>query len=510
MMALRGLWVRLVATCMGAVCSSLVTIGCGADESDGGAPLSCESHVEPCDVHSAQCRQRIFDKIGCMRGHTTRTTPPRIQFIELRQLLFELQQAEADKPDPDAEATRRGLNLLGLVSTKDIDAQEAVAERLEGLAALYIPETKQVIMIEDPEADEATESASGLPADVFGMSVLAHEYVHAYQDREYDLQAFQRHMPSNFDGQLASISAVEGEAALYEYEFLFDVLERNSVDRRRVFEALVDAAEEALRDSDSPWLAARGIFPYTYGAHSAWALESDGGPEALEKLRRSKTTLSYIERRFGTFERDTPDKIPSVADADIDAGLDNVEDDDLGAWLLNAFLGRTLDLSQAQAVHAARQWSSDQVSIWRGSDDEVLVHWVIGLAEADDLENDASEEVFSFADHARTLNDLVPPVEGSTWRVSYEPGRVVITASTNATSDAVDTLHRAHAFDADNADADTSAADGGLPIASFGFKHVLAKRGASGHLGAARQVEQEQQLRRRALRKLSSLLTPSR
>lgn len=511
-MTLRSRWVWLGESCIGIVSSSLVALGCGAEEPSGGVAFSCSAHVERCDVHSAQCRQLIFDKIGCMRGHTTRTTPPPVHFVQLRQLIDELQQAEAKAPDLDAEATRRGLSLLGLVATKDIDAQEAVAERLEGLAALYIPETKQVVMIEDGDADDASESPSGLPADVFGMSVLAHEYVHAYQDREYDLQKFQRRMPSNFDGQLASISAVEGEAALYEYEFLFDVLDRTAVDRRGVFEALVDAAEEALRTSDSPWLAARGIFPYTYGAHSAWALESEGGAEALEGLRSSKTTLSYIERRFGALERDDPTPIPSSADADAGSALQKVVDDDLGAWLLNAFVSRALELPQAAALHAARQWSSDQLSVWRGNDDEVLVHWAIGLSPARDLGDAPSEEVFSFAGQRETLANLAPPVNGSAWRLSLEPDRLVITASTEADSDAVDTLHRAHRLgrvDVDAGDADGGATDAGLPLASFGYQQVPPEsRSAHGRFGSVRQVAQEQKLRSRALRKLSPLLKP--
>src|SRR5690606_3634913 len=138
------------------------------------------------------CRQRIFDKVGCMRGHSRRTTPPPIEFIKLGDLLNAVQAEEEKKPDPDAETQRRGLSLLGLVHPADVAASQAAAERLEGLAALYIPETKQVVMIEDPGGSEPSEAELGLPPPVFYMSVLAHEYVHVYQDREYDLLKFQR------------------------------------------------------------------------------------------------------------------------------------------------------------------------------------------------------------------------------------------------------------------------------------------------------------------------------
>jgi hypothetical protein len=440
-----------------------------------------------------------------MRGHSKRESPPPIEFIKLSELLTALQQEEADAPDPDAETQRQGLSLLGLVAATDIAATEAVETRVEGLAALYIPEAKQVIMIEDPGGTEPTEEALGLPVDVFKMSVLAHEYVHAYQDREYDLVKFQAAIPHNFDGQLAAISAVEGEATLYEYEFLFDVMDRPNIDRQQVFESVTDAAEEALRSNASPWIVARGIFPYTYGAHSAWLLESTAGPEGLEQLRMSTTTRSYIARRFSA-DGDPLDSALALA-PQTDAGLESVVQDDLGAWLLNGFLGQVLGDTTEEALAAAQQWSGDQVSVWRGPNSEVLTNWVIAHKPSG---SDAGVAPLPWAAKAQALTALTPPIAESGWLVSTDGDKLVITTSTNAQSEALPLLHAGQSLTSEGIDGGTLAADsdGGTALPSRRYQRVSTRvqPPAKPMAPSVARLALESDVRRRLLRRISPLL----
>ncbi len=410
-----------------------------------------------------------FSTASVVCAATKRETPPPIEFIKLSDLLAAIQAEEMETPDPDAETQREGLSLLGLVATADVAATEAAAERVEGLAALYIPEDKRVIMIEDPGGVEPSEEDLGLPVPVFNMSVLAHEYVHAYQDREYDLVQFQKQIPDNFDGQLASISSVEGEAALYEYEFLFDVMNRQDADRQSWFEALVDAAEEALAESDSPWLAARGIFPYTYGAHSAWKLTDTDGPEALEGLRQATTTRSYIERRFGALE---PNRTPGAeVSTATDAGLDQVVHDDLGAWLVNGFVSRALQATTETALYAAREWSADQVSVWRGPEDEVLIQWVVGYTPSEATTDAGAGGTWSWPTQAQVLAANDPPSDGA-WLVSDRNGTWIVTASTDANSTALPRLHQTNTLSPNDGDVTPLDADAGLALPSFTYQRT--------------------------------------
>lgn len=479
---------------------SAATFGCSDDDGSGttSTKLECPVHVQRCDVHSSQCRQRIFDYVGCVRGHSTRERQPPIEFIKLSDLLEAVQAAEMEAPDPDADAQRRALSLLGLVASSDVAATEAAAERVQGIAALYLPESKQVVMIEDPGGTEPSEEELGLPIDVFNMSVLAHEYVHAYQDREYDLGRFQSNIPDNFDGQLAAISAIEGEATLYEYEFLLDVLDRQDADRRKIFEALVDAAETTLAESDSPWLAARSIFPYTYGGHSAWSVEQTDGALGLERLRNSETTLSYLERRWGALERSG--EATRVGRAN-DAGLEKVTSDDLGAWLLNGFMGRAVTLETDEALRVARQWSSDELSVWRGPDDEVLVHWVVGYASADAANSD-----WSWAEQAQVLADRGSPIADAKWLVSNREQSLVITASTNSNGSALARLHTSNELD-ETTETMVSNADSGIPLPTFAYQRVASSVNLRPkETSLAERARRENAVRRRLFNATSSLL----
>jgi hypothetical protein len=502
----RRLWLEVRKCCVPSGLLSIVLSGCSDDPPNAAnTRVTCSSELDVCDVHSAQCRQRIFDRVGCMRGHSTRETPPPIEFIQLSELLAAIQEEEAQAPDPDAEAERRGLSLLGLVAPSDIAADEAAAERLEGLAALYIPESKQVVMIEDPDGDQPTEEQLGIPVDVFNMTVLAHEYAHAYQDREYDLTKFQRGIPDNFDGQLAGISAVEGEATLFEYEFLLDVLKRQDADRRRLFEGLVDEAERALAESDSPWLAARGIFPYTYGAHSAWSIQASKGLDGLEQLRQSTTTSSYLERRYGKLETDLSDaRVPSPADA----GLDPVVRNDLGAWLLNGFVSRALGVSVQTAIRAALQWNSDEVSVWRGPNEEVLTNWVVAFNPSTARpETDDGGVAWSWPDSATPLAEIDPPLEGSGWLVSVGSQALTITTSTDRESSALERLHQGEKPSTE--DAFTSNIDAAPPsLPSFTFKRITPalERQRKPMAVSAERIGNENEVRRRLLSKVSPLL----
>lgn len=419
---------------------AMMTFGCSSEGRPPPSGGTCGADLELCDIHDWRCRQRVLDAVVCLRGGLAWVDQPETQFLQLSDLL---EAAAVEEPTPDERTIRGGYALFGLVAPAEVADDAATAAALDSVAAFYSPGDWSVFIVENPGGPELSEADLGMPVEAYRMSVLAHEYVHFLQDLEFDLDEFTERLDGSYDSSLALISSIEGEAALYEGVFTFTLLGKNPSESRLIssFSDFIDYAEEAIRLVDSPWLEARSIFPYTYGAHSAAVLHAREGKKALEELRRSGSTLEYLQRRWDV----ASSTVPSTSEFETrdDPQLVLVDEEVLGPWLLNAFWSRATGASTEEALALALRWESDHMTIWsgnvaRGDQPELVGQWVIELAagaESDD--DDTSRWV---AELARSLGTATPPKGAASWSVRADETRLEVTASSLARSEAVSRL----------------------------------------------------------------------
>lgn len=395
--------------------------------------LGCGHDLRRCDIHEAACRQDVLDAVACLRDYDEQVQQPEARFIRLSDLT-------GSPSSPVEDATERykrvGYSLLGLVSGDEIDDDAAQAAQVDSIAALYSPRDKTIYVLEDPGGQDLSEAELGVPLEVYQMAVLAHEYVHFLQDREFDLEEYGEELPLELDPSLAGIAAVEGEAMLYEGFFSFDLAGVSASDERmlRQFEEFIDYSEEQIRLAASPVLEARMLFPYTYGGHSNARIHQQEGQAGLAVLRAASSTLEFVQRRWGSVEPLEEPFEPVVSGLE-QLGFDRLSSDQLGPWLLNAFWSRSLGAPTPEALGVAQLWYGDRVALWRNPESqEVVANWAIGVGPGGAPDPRLQQWV--------TALRSAPPEAAASWEVRVMGDHLEMTASTSRDSEAVKHLGR--------------------------------------------------------------------
>lgn len=353
-------WLELALWCSGAS-------GLGGCSEDAHPPLLADSRAraiegcetfsyETCDIRDSDCQSELFGLVACLRGESVAAdaSPPvsLLSEAEAAELMRGDAEAEADPAlVDDFSANVRGLELLGLLDPGLISAPSDVVDvRIQSVAAFYQPSTRAVVIIDrgDPLAD--------LDAN----ATLAHEFVHALQDRRHDLGSFLGDVQDSSDRALALSAVVEGEAMLYQ---LLLLLSYSGVDVKQanyagLFQSLVTQGEQLASNSGSPMVTAAGIFPYTHGARFMGEHWLQGGHEALDQLYEQPpaSSLQVMWEGSGALPAITAFEVPP---APLD-GYRFVGDDVAGAWVM---FSRLLEL--ASAVDSASTLRT-LASHWRG------------------------------------------------------------------------------------------------------------------------------------------------
>ncbi len=242
-------------------------------------------------------------------------------------------------------ALEQAVHLLGLgkaPGTRDQPGQSGGV----GAKAYYAPRDRAVFLV----VDDATPYAGELAA----LSV-AHEYVHALQDASGELlAALDGDETRSFDQELTLWGAFEGEAALYEEvvrALLHDRDPRAGLLER--FAARTRGTDEAILRQARPLEASFATFPYTYGAY--WAALETQQPASTQQILAIRH-----EWRPSESQRCVDESPTSLA-----PGYPRRARDTLGAWLVQAYVGR-LARDPERARSAARRWRGDWISLyWR-------------------------------------------------------------------------------------------------------------------------------------------------
>ena len=145
----------------------------------------CESYAyAACDILQPSCQNDVLELVKCIRQTPGGTMVP-VQTITSSQYRDALStQSAADTNSADMNALEKPLVLVGLTSPSDLTSANQVDVQVNTVPAFYSPAAKCIVIVA-PDATVTTQP----PSRETTTLTLAHEFVHALQDQQYDLLA---------------------------------------------------------------------------------------------------------------------------------------------------------------------------------------------------------------------------------------------------------------------------------------------------------------------------------
>jgi hypothetical protein len=211
----------------------------------------------------------------CVRGDDS-TEPPELppvsKMTEAEYVAF-LNEGFAEDPPPEPNHYEATLVLLGLAQPGALAPGTVVAEQVRFVGGFYRSTTKDIVLVEHEEELDAAR----------GSVLLVHEFIHALQDRDVDLEAFSTEHATSMDSLTAVRALVEGEAKLHDSRFAAAVfgLEPATIDWNKRFEATIEVQRDDWATQVSVYGPAYRMFAYTWGARYAHFLFEQGGLDAI-------------------------------------------------------------------------------------------------------------------------------------------------------------------------------------------------------------------------------------
>lgn len=352
------------------------------------SPTPADTPVPDGDL--AALFRQIEDQVLEMRGLPVkeRLEPTILSEAEAREAIRE--HFEKDNPPAEVEISEEILRALNLLPA-DASLAELYIELLGSqVAGYYDPETQELVVVTREDRFGAMEKVT-----------FAHEFTHALQDQNFDLEAITIDEWDQGDRSLARLAFIEGDATLLMTLWLTRHLAPEEL--RELLE--VDPEAQAILDAMPAILRETLLFPYVQGLVFVNRLWAEGGWE-------------WVDRAYGRLPDSTeqilhPEKweageqpVEVVLDAALIAagmgdGWSGPRTDTLGEFQLSIWLEEN-GLASLEAQDAAAGWGGDRLAYVRGPDGA----WGLVLATAWDTEADAAE----FVDAAHVAVGVTPAI----------------------------------------------------------------------------------------------------
>jgi hypothetical protein len=168
-----------------------------------------------CDITQSDCQEDVYYADLRLRddGYDPFAGIPPIRTIDEAQYRSELESRAAAAPSPAAPWWDAALALLHLLPSTGDANSNLIDNQVKNTAAYYDQTARKVTIIAHPA--KVTDDETRVRNTLRSMDILAHELVHALQDRELDLNT----SPTSSDGDFARRALIEGDASLYDYLF---------------------------------------------------------------------------------------------------------------------------------------------------------------------------------------------------------------------------------------------------------------------------------------------------
>ncbi len=371
-----------------------------------------------CDYADESCQTQVFGAVRCMLGASDAEMPP-VTAITEEELADELAaELAADDSESDLDASyARAVVLIGLADEGGLDDDTSVEAYVDAVAAYYSPDSGVVTIVihDDATADD----------DYLNTLSLAHEFVHAVQDQQFNLQAIQEEREVTFDGYLATRAGIEGEAVLFQlfYDLALNGYLPSEIDFDKFFAEWFDDTD-MLGDGYSPLITAPQIFPYLHGSRYVYNIYAAQGEDAIRDLPSyiPTTSLEVMLSYDSVARLDLPQPYRSAVAPP--QGYSYIAEDVLGAWIL----GNLVELRDLDEVSTAdiENWNRDHLAIYSDGRGQTAVLWRLELADSGSAA--ALSAAFSNA-------SFYPEDAGHTVRVSNNTVNLLVTDDATSIDD---------------------------------------------------------------------------
>jgi hypothetical protein len=348
--------------------------------------LGCQRDLHTCDITQRSCQELVYYKTLALRGdgYDPFAGLPPIRVITEAEFRNELVVSSSQFYSESERIWDEAYSLLHLYPPKnktvdggisdsttddlrDIDPQ--IDDEATHVYAYFNPAERTITLVSHP-------GETGVEAQRLAMMSLAHEFVHALQDREIDLQD----LFTTSDEYLASKTFVEGEARFYELLFANELYSLKKTPSQ-----IVRMTQEELRYYiqnfyllGSPLYAAEMLI-YPLGSHYLATIWETGGNAAIRRANKAAptATLGFLFSPDGIPPRGTPR--PMTCNAPNATNFVTIGKDRLGAVVLFTFL-YGWQIPQDLALATAQGWRDDQMLVHKNEQTQDLgVSWRIEL-----------------------------------------------------------------------------------------------------------------------------------
>lgn len=261
----------------------------------------------------------------------------------------------------------------------------------EQVAGFYDDETKKMYIVQG-EGFQGPERLT-----------YAHEYDHALQDQNYDIENglnFNDKACEKDTERCAAVqSLLEGDASLLEIEWLSTYASpQDLTDIQRFYSNY----QSPVYDSAPAFLKEDFIFPYTYGQSFVNYLHDEGGWNALDQAYKNPPVSTEQILHPEKYPNDTPVSVslPDLS-ARLGEGWQEVDRGVMGEWYTYLILAFGLDqharIGEAESQAAAAGWGGDAYEVYYNEQkDETLMV----LQTTWDSQKDAAEFGTAFQQYA--------------------------------------------------------------------------------------------------------------
>jgi len=301
------------------------------------------------------------------------------------------QDFEEDYSPEEAKIDAVVLSSFGLLNP-DFDLYTFYIDLLsEQVAGFYDQETKEMVVVQG--------NNFGGPERL----TYAHEYTHALQDQNYDIENglnYNEDACETETERCAAIQAlVEGDASLTELNWFFA---HGTPDDQAEIMEFYNNLDTPIFDSAPEFITLDFTFPYQYGYTFVEHLYDIGGwgtvDRAYDEIPLSTEQIIHPER----YPDDKPIEVqlPELSDV-LGAEWEELDRGTMGEWYTYLILAKGLDqdarLSESEAENAAEGWGGDAYVVYQP--DEVG-NIVMVLHTTWDTSEDADEYADAFRDYA--------------------------------------------------------------------------------------------------------------
>jgi hypothetical protein len=319
-----------------------------------------QREIATCDITQRACQESVYYRVLNLRndGYDPFGGLPPIGVITEDEFRAMLEREEAAAQSTGApNPWDKALELLHFTASTPDGGSSSIDDQVTHIYAYYDPQTKAVTVISHPDqtSDHQAEEA---------MVTLAHELVHAVQDRELNLNREDFHTSDEY---LAYNGIIEGDARFYENLFFEDMrrmLNLTPGDPLAMPDEELEYAYANFEQLGSPLFAARYLL-YPLGAKYESTAYRSGGNAAVRHAY-AKAPIRTVGLLVGPDGRSPPvgtgDVCAAPAATELPTDNANSGTDQFGALLFYTFL-RGWGVDHATAFPTAQSWTGDYLRV---------------------------------------------------------------------------------------------------------------------------------------------------